>query len=91
MNLMKIFFFQDSDAWLPLKNDQNQFIQVDMGEPTPIYGIYLEGSEVYSSFITSFKILYGDDGYHFSYIVDQNGEEKVVNIFFHIEFITNVL
>ena len=59
----------------------HQFIQVDLGEETPIYGIELAGSRERNSYVTTFKVLYGDDGNIFSYI-EEFGHPKVYIYFF---------
>ena len=54
----------------------NQFIQIDLSEETPIYGIEMSGSADLDSYITTFKVLYGDDGNVFSFI-EEYGQPKV--------------
>ena len=75
--------FFPSDAWIPLYNDVNQYIQVDLSEETPVYGIEMAGSVDLDSYITTFNVLYGDDGNVFSFIED-NGQPKVNTLIFLI-------
>ena len=64
---------------MPVKNDRNQYIQVDLSEETPVYGIKLAGSVDLDSYVTTFNVLYGVDGKAFSFIED-NGAPKVVHL-----------
>ena len=56
--------------------DTKQWIQVDLGSETPVYGIELAGSSEAKAYVTSFNILYSDDGKIFSY-VEEGGGPKV--------------
>merc|ERR1712192_6799 len=58
------------DAWISKWIDTNQWIQVDLGSETPVYGIELSGSSEVKAYVTSFNILYSDDGNIFSYVAD---------------------
>ena len=64
------------DGWISKWIDTNQWIQVDLGSETPVYGIELSGSSEAKAYVTSFNILYSDDGKIFSYVRD-GGEPKV--------------
>ena len=53
--------------WSPLKQDLNQYLQIEFPHPVPIYGIIVRGSPILSQYVTSFKVLfsYDDNGiYH---------------------------
>ena len=62
-----------SDAWISKWIDPNQWIQVDLGSETPVYGIELSGSSEAKAYVTSFNLLYSDDGKIFSYVEDAGG------------------
>ena len=53
--------------------DNKQWVQVDLGSETPVYGIELSGSSEAKAYVTSFNILYSDDGNIFSYVEDEVG------------------
>ena len=74
---MKIILLWIKDAWVPLKNDGQQYIQVDLREHTPVYGLEVAGSVDLNSYVTSLSILYSDDDHLFSY-VEENGKPKVI-------------
>ena len=54
-------------------------VQADLFEVTPLYGIEIAGSEVYDAYVTSYYVLYGDDGNVFSFLTE-NGAPKVIEI-----------
>ena len=62
-----------SDAWVSKRMDNKQWVQVDLGSETPVYGIELSGSSEAKAYVTSFNILYSDDGNIFSYVEDDVG------------------
>merc|ERR1719192_3120299 len=70
-------FSTDADAWVPSTNDLNQFIQVDLIEMIPVYGLEVEGSSHLASYTTSLSVLYSLDGSIFSPIYDNTNHEKV--------------
>ena len=61
-----------ADAWVPRYNTIGQYIQVDLLEEQPLYGIILSGSVYMESYTTTFNILYSSDDYTFSYITDHD-------------------
>ena len=60
------------DAWLPRYNTIGQYIQVDLLQEQPLYGIIISGSVYMESYTTTFNILYSSDDYTFSYIQENN-------------------
>ena len=83
-NILELSFihwnFLDADAWVPSTNDLNQFIQADLIEMIPVYGLEVEGSSHLASYTTSISVLYSLDGSIFSPIYDNTNHEKVLNI-----------
>ena len=65
------------DAWLPIHNTIGQYIQVDLLEEKPVYGIIISGSVYMESYTTTFNILYSSDDYIFSYIQENNKKDIV--------------
>ncbi|KAJ8683258.1 hypothetical protein QAD02_019050 [Eretmocerus hayati] len=61
-------------TWRPLVDDVNQWLQVELDRPQPVYGIILGGDAFDDRFVTSYKVLVSDDGRLFSYVVDKDGE-----------------
>ena len=64
------------DAWLPKNNSLDQYIQVDLLEEEPLYGVIISGSVYMESYTTTFNVLYSSDGHTFSYINENNNEMK---------------
>ncbi|WAQ93448.1 EDIL3-like protein [Mya arenaria] len=49
-------------AWTPNHNDQKQYIQVNFLKPILLTGIITQGSENSGSYVTSYKVLFSNDG-----------------------------
>ena len=54
-------FNKDRGGWCALKQDKNQFIQVDLGSVFTISGISTQGYQSYRDWVTSYKIVYKDE------------------------------
>ena len=54
-------------GWLPLKNDPNQWIQVDLGSYTTVTRVATQGRDAYEQWVTKYRLKYSYDGvtYHF--------------------------
>ncbi|XP_066594945.1 hemocytin-like [Prorops nasuta] len=65
------------DSWEPEFNSANQWLEIKLNKPVAIYGIILQGSSYGDKFVTSYKILFSEDGYSFSYIMDHEQKPRV--------------
>ena len=45
-------------AWAPARSDTNQWIQVDLGKPTYVSGVIMQGREDNSQRVTKYKVMY---------------------------------
>ena len=46
-------------AWQPIVKDTNQWIQVDLGKPTYVYGVLMQGRQDHSNqWVTKYKVQY---------------------------------
>lgn len=45
-----------NSAWSPKINDQMQYLQVDFKQPTPLFGVVMEGSPMFEVYVTLFKV-----------------------------------
>ncbi|XP_043237348.1 hemocytin-like [Amphibalanus amphitrite] len=61
-------------SWTPSNNDQNQYLQVDLGAVQPVYAVTVMGNKAIASTVTEFEVLYSDDGTIYSYAVNQMGQ-----------------
>ncbi|KAL0894249.1 hypothetical protein ABMA27_014259 [Loxostege sticticalis] len=64
-------------SWNPQFNDKNQYIQVEFPYPEAIYGVVMQGSPLFDQFVTSYEIMYGDDGQAFSLVSEPDGSPKI--------------
>lgn len=64
-------------SWEPADTNDEQWLDIKLPEPEPIYGIILQGSPGDDKYVTSYKVLYSEDGVKFSYILDSDGEHEV--------------
>ncbi|CAG4913028.1 unnamed protein product [Colias eurytheme] len=68
---------ESAGSWNPLVSDQNQYIQVELPERTAVYGVSLQGNPIFDQYVTSYDVMYGDDGHVFSPVEDLDGSPKV--------------
>ncbi|XP_026747695.1 hemocytin-like [Trichoplusia ni] len=64
-------------SWNPAVQDANQYIQVKFSHPEPIYGVVMQGSPLFDQYVTSYYVLYGNDGVSFSSVNEPDGSIKV--------------
>ena len=65
-------------GWSALSNDQNQWLQVDLGHETTIAAIATQGRNAHDQWVTSYKLQYGIDGVSFQYYMEKGeNAEKV--------------
>ncbi|KAG8186759.1 hypothetical protein JTE90_010656 [Oedothorax gibbosus] len=64
-------------TWTAGQSNDQQFIEVDVGEVRGIYGIITKGKELSSEWVTSYQILYSKDGVSYAYYQDDNDNNMV--------------
>ena len=57
-------------AWCARHNNHNQWLQVDLGRTMKIIGMATQGQQDRSRWVTSYWVLYGSDGFHFSRVTE---------------------
>lgn len=73
----KLENFTATDAWCPTDNDENQYIQVDLGEKTKLTRIATQGSLDHpDKHVKTFAVLYSMDGKKFQ-TYKANGTEEI--------------
>lgn len=45
-----------SGAWSPMINDQMQYLQIDLPEQEPLFGVIMAGNTDYDNYVTLFKV-----------------------------------
>jgi von Willebrand factor len=65
---------QSEGSWSPQYTDNHQYLEIDLGQQEPIYGIKIKGSPVYDEYVTSYKVYYSPDaaGMFFPVLNKQN-------------------
>ncbi|CAH0722011.1 unnamed protein product, partial [Brenthis ino] len=64
-------------SWNPDASDANPYIQVELPQKEPIYGVVMQGSPLFDQYVTSYDVMYGDDGHIFSTVDGPDGKPKI--------------
>ncbi|PSN34508.1 hypothetical protein C0J52_13396, partial [Blattella germanica] len=64
-------------VWKPLYNNGNQYLEVDLLHQEPVYGTVVSGNADEDEYVTSYQVLYSNDGIRYAYIVDAKGYPAV--------------
>ena len=54
-------------SWSALRNDPNQWLQVDLGSYTTVTRVATQGRNAYNEWVTKYRLQYSDDGVIFQY------------------------
>lgn len=74
-HLYSFTLISDIDAWIPARNDEDQFIEVNLIDEMPIYGLEMEGSYDLSSYTKAISVLFSSDAYVYHPIQDNHGSK----------------
>jgi len=66
-------------GWSSGHNDQNQWLQVDLGSPKMVKYFATQGRNLVNQWVTSYKVEYSDNGSSFQYYQEQ-GADKVCEL-----------
>lgn len=67
----------DTGFWEPKVNYIGQWVAVKFDKLEPIYGVILQGAVTEDKFVTSYKVLFSEDGQTFSYVLDHKKRPRV--------------
>lgn len=67
----------DTEFWEPEVSNANQWLDIVFDRPEPIYGVILQGAVTENKFVTSYKVLFSEDGQTFSYVLDYEKRPRV--------------
>ena len=67
-------------AWIPSANDQNQYLQVDLGRVTQVSGFVIMGRQFDGHRVSQYWVAYSNDGTQWS-DVTESGSAKVGMVF----------
>ncbi|KAL0131073.1 hypothetical protein PUN28_002574 [Cardiocondyla obscurior] len=63
--------------WEPEMINSGQWLDIEFDKPEPIYGVILQGGVVENKFVTSYKVLFSENGQTFSYVLDHEKQPRV--------------
>ncbi|XP_012135564.1 hemolectin [Megachile rotundata] len=63
--------------WEPAYPNTDEWLDIKFPKPEPIYGIVLQGSGVDDKFVTSYNVLFSEDGHSFSYVTDDRKQTRI--------------
>lgn len=52
-------------------------MNIEFQHSVPIYGIIVQGNRIENKFVTSYKVLFSEDGHSFSYVMDNEKKPQV--------------
>lgn len=73
-------YSKDLKYWKPSKKDENQYLQLYLGQPETIYGVEISGNPLNDEYVTSYKVSYSMDGISFNYVL-LHGQPEVISRF----------
>ncbi|XP_075237780.1 hemolectin [Lycorma delicatula] len=59
-------------GWKPLHDNEEQYLEIDLGKLEPLYGIIVEPTPSTDEYLSGFNIMYSSNGYIYSYILKNN-------------------
>ncbi|PNF36643.1 hypothetical protein B7P43_G19101, partial [Cryptotermes secundus] len=69
---------ESSDAvWKPADNNKDQYLQVDLGNLEPLYGTAVWGNPKEDEYVTSYMVLYSDNGQRYTYVTDEDNSPAI--------------
>jgi hypothetical protein len=69
---------ESSDAvWKPTDNNKDQYLQVDLGNLEPLYGTAVWGNPKENEYVTSYMVLYSDNGQRYTYVMDADDSPAI--------------
>jgi len=68
-----------SGAWSAKQNDQNQWLQADLGRSKKITHLATQGRNAYNQWVTSYKVEYSNNGVSF-HCYQEHGIDKVCEL-----------
>lgn len=79
-NYFSFIIFLLEGSWSPEDSDKKPYIQFKLNRKEPLYGITMQGSPLYDQYVTSYNVMYGDDGKVFDYVKSKKTKSpKVMN------------
>jgi hypothetical protein len=64
-------------VWKPVDSNKDQYLQVDLGNLEPLYGTVVWGNPKGDEYVTSYTVLYSDNGQRYTYVTDAEDSPMV--------------
>ncbi|EFN85665.1 Hemocytin [Harpegnathos saltator] len=64
-------------SWEAKVNDARQWLAIEFDRLEPVYGVILQGAVTEDKFVTSYKVLFSEDGQTFSHMLDREKRPRV--------------
>ncbi|RVE53530.1 hypothetical protein evm_001900, partial [Chilo suppressalis] len=64
-------------SWSPKTDDLNQYIQVELPQPTSVHGVVVQGDPLHDQYVTSYELMYSDSPASYSYVVGPDSKPTV--------------
>ncbi|GFY77264.1 hemocytin, partial [Trichonephila inaurata madagascariensis] len=74
--LSAISNLRSAGAWIAGEINDHQYIEVDLGEIQPVYGVITKGRHGHQEWVKTYKVLYSRNGMAYAY-VSEDGQEKI--------------
>jgi len=72
----------NAGGWSALRNDANQWLQVDLSSYTRVTRVATQGRNAYDEWVTKYRLQYSDDGVTFQYFKEVGDTSAKVCVFF---------
>lgn len=82
--MLKLFYADE--VWKPTDNNKDQYLQVDLGNLEPLFGTVVWGNPKENEYVTSYMVLYSDNGQRYTYVTDA-GDSPAVSITFSLSVV----
>ena len=80
--MIMMMIFMTVSGWSPMRNNQEQYLEVNLGSVVPVYGLVVSGNPLTRERVTAFNVQYSRDGNIWSQITtnptDSSSPAKVV-------------
>ncbi|XP_078043521.1 hemolectin [Augochlora pura] len=63
--------------WKPEYESSDQWLDIEFPRPEPVYGVIMQGSGLEEEFVTSYRVLFSENGDALSYVLDDNRQPKL--------------
>ncbi|XP_074660599.1 lactadherin-like isoform X2 [Tubulanus polymorphus] len=70
-------YLSNGKAWCAKTKSSSEWLQVDLGVNTKVTGVLTQGRGDAKEWVTSFKVSYSMNAYHWTYVADLYGNQRV--------------